>query len=120
MAPGVKTKRANNTDKTHSTLKMETGDIAVLNLQNPREKIIGKLLAISPSGITIKGVDVNSFHDWMQQFSKNQPPTTLFPTTVFFPMHRVMSCYLDEDMGEIPSFSSQFKERTQKKIKEVL
>lgn len=99
---------------------MDIGSIVILNLQDPREKIIGKLLTISPSGITIKGVDVNSFNDWMHQFTQKKPTTTIFPTTVFFPMHRVLSCYRDEDMGEMLSFSSQFKERTKKEIMEVL
>jgi hypothetical protein len=99
---------------------MENGSIIILNLQDPREKIIGKLLAISPSGITIKGVDVNSFHDWMKQFTQKQTTTIIFPTTVFFPMHRVVSCYLDENMGDVPSFSSQFKGRTKRNITKVL
>lgn len=99
---------------------MESGSIVIVNLQNPREKIIGKLITISPSGITIKGVDVNSFNDWMNQFTQLHPTTFIGSTTIFFPMHRVVSCYLDEDMGEVLSFSSQFKERTQKEIKEML
>ena len=99
---------------------MKSGSIIILNLQDPREKLIGKLLAISPSGITIKGVDVNSFNDWMKQFTHKQTTTTIFATTVFFPMHRVVSCYLDENMGDAPSFSSQFRERTNQKITEVL
>lgn len=99
---------------------MKSGSIIILNLQDPREKIVGKLLTISPSGITIKGVDVNSFNDWTKQFTQKQPITIIFPTTVFFPMHRVVSCYLDENMGDAPSFSSQFKGRTQKAITEIL
>lgn len=99
---------------------MESGNIVILNLQDPREKIIGKLLAISPSGITIKGVDVNSFNDWMKQFTHKQTTSIISPGTVFFPMHRVVSCYLDENMGEVPSFSSQFKERTKKEIVKIL
>jgi len=99
---------------------MKSGSIIILNLQDPREKIIGKLLAISPSGITIKGIEVNSFNDWMKQFTHKQTTTSIFPTTVFFPMHRVVSCYLDEDMGEVPSFSSQFKGRTKRAITRVL
>jgi hypothetical protein len=99
---------------------MENGNIIILNLQDPREKIIGKLLAISPSGITLRGVDVNSFNDWMKQFIHKQTATVIFPTTVFFPMHRVVSCYLDENMGDVPSFSSQFKGRTKREITKVL
>jgi len=99
---------------------MENGSIVILNLQDPREKIIGKLLAILPSGITIKGVDVNSFHDWMKQFTQKQTTNIIFSTTLFFPMHRVVSCYLDENMGDVPSFSSQFKGRTKREITKVL
>jgi hypothetical protein len=99
---------------------MESGNIIILNLQDPREKIVGKLLAISPSGITIKGVDVNSFNDWMKQFTNKPSTIVISPSTVFFPMHRVVSCYLDENMGEVPSFSSQFKGRTKKEITKVL
>ena len=88
---------------------MENGSIIILNLQDPKEKIVGKLLSISPSGITIKGVDVNSFSDWTKQFTQRQPTTIIFPTTVFFPMHRVVRCYLDENMGDVPSFSSQLR-----------
>ena len=99
---------------------MESGSIVIVNLQNPKEIMIGKLITISPSGIFIKGLDVNSFNDWMNQFTHQQPIIAISPTTVFFPMHRVVSCYLDEDMGEVPSLSSQFKERTQKEIQQVL
>jgi len=99
---------------------MENGSIVILNLQDPRGKMIGKLLAISPSGITVKGVDVNSFNDWMKQFAHKQTTTIISPTTVFFPMHRVVSCYLDENMGDVPSFSSQFKGRTKRDMAKVL
>ena len=99
---------------------MESGSIVIVNLQNPKEKIFGKLITISSSGITIRGLDVNSFNDWMNQFTQDQPISVLTPTTIFFPMHRVVSCYLDEDMGEVPSLSSHFKERTQKEIQQVL
>ena len=99
---------------------MESGSIVIVNLQNPKEKIIGKLVTISPSGLVVKGLDVNSFNDWMNQFTQNHSSFTIYPTTIFFPMHRVVSCYLDEDMGEVLSFSSQFKARTQKEIHQVL
>ena len=42
---------------------MQPGTIVILNLQNPREKIIGSLQEISPSGIFVRGLDVNSFND---------------------------------------------------------
>jgi hypothetical protein len=98
---------------------METGSIVIVNLQNPKEKVFGKLAGISSSGITVRGMDVNSFNDWMNQFALNDK-IVITPTTMFFPMHRVVSCYLDENMGEVPSLSSQFAERTEKKIEDLL
>lgn len=99
---------------------MDEGSIVVVNLQNPKEKFVGKLIAITTAGITLKGVDVNSFNDWMSEFRAQQLPHTIYPTTMFLPMHRVISCYLDEDMGEVLSFGSQFKTRTGREIQEVL
>jgi len=99
---------------------MENGSIVIVNLQNPKEKVFGKLAGISSSGITVRGMDVNSFNDWMNQFTQNDPVVVITPTTIFFPMHRVISCYLDEDMGEVPSLSSQFVERTNRRMGDLL
>ncbi len=99
---------------------MEKGTILIVNLQNPREKLIGSLIEVSPSGITLRGLDVHSFQDWMNQIAARVEESTICPTTVFFPMHRIVSCYADEDMADIPSFSSQFASRTGIEISEYL
>jgi len=98
---------------------MEKGSIVVLNLQNPREKVLGKLIEITVSGLTVRGIDMNSFNDWLNQFA-NSDSMHIAPTTVFYPMHRVVSCYLDEDISSVPSFSTRFFNRTAQKISEVL
>jgi hypothetical protein len=99
---------------------MEKGSIVVLNLQNPREKVLGKLIEITVSGLTVRGIDMNSFSDWLNQFKGNSNGMFISPTTVFYPMHRVVSCYLDEDASSVPSFSTRFYNRTEQKISEVL
>ncbi len=99
---------------------MEKGTIVIVNLQNPREKLIGSLREVSPSGMTLRGLDVESFQDWMNQVAVRNEESTICPTTVFYPMHRIVSCYADEDMGGIPSFSSQFVSRTGIEISEYL
>ena len=99
---------------------MQPGTIVILNLQNPREKIIGSLQEISPSGIFVRGLDVNSFNDWMTAICNPESESTICPTSVFLPMHRVVSCYADEEIGEIPSFGTQFKHRTGTDILEFL
>lgn len=100
---------------------MEKGKIVIVNLQNPREKVLGILLEINSAGITVRGVDVNSFNDWTNSFiTKEETEIAIFPSTVFYPMHRVLSCYVDEDAGGVPSFSSQFKRKTAVDLKDVL
>ncbi len=99
---------------------MEKGSIVVLNLQNPREKVLGKLIEITVSGLTVRGIDMNSFNDWLNQFNSDTGEMFICPTTVFYPMHRVVSCYLDEDASSVPSFSTRFFNRTTQKISEVL
>ncbi|HNR14242.1 MAG TPA: hypothetical protein PLG17_06585 [Thermodesulfobacteriota bacterium] len=99
---------------------MESGSIIIINLQNPREKILGKLIGISSPGITVRGIDVDSFREWLNQYQHPDKDNTIQPSTVFLPMHRVVSCYLDEKSGAAPSFSSQFHERSGKDLAQAL
>ena len=99
---------------------MKKGNVVIVNLQNPREKILGVLLEINTAGITIRGIDVHSFNDWTNSFLNENNEVVITPSTVFFPMHRVLSCYIDEDSGSVPSFSTQFKMKTSKNLKETL
>jgi len=99
---------------------MEKGTVAIVNLQNPREKVIGIIHEVLPAGIVIRGVDVNSFQDWAAEVAKDASASVICPTTMFFPMHRVIRCYEDEDMGDVPSFSTQFANRTGKLIMDML
>ncbi len=99
---------------------MQKGNIVVINLQNPREKILGILLDINTAGITVRGIDVHSFNDWTNSFLKKGNEISITPSTIFLPMHRVLSCYIDEDSGSVPSFSTQFKNKTSINIKDIL
>ena len=99
---------------------MQPGTIVILNLQNPREKVLGSLREISQSGIFVRGIDVNSFTDWLTGIANPGEKSAIYPTTMFLPMHRVVSCYMDEEIDNIPSFSAQVSNRTGKDIAEFL
>ena len=81
----------------------------VLNLQNPREKIWGVLLSVNAFGVTIRGIDINSFDDWTRSVA-NQTGT-IGLSTLFVPMMRVEKAILDETGGMVKSLSDQFLER---------
>ena len=43
------------------------GAPVVLYLRDPREKIWGLLVSMTPAGITLRGIDLVVFDDWMRQ-----------------------------------------------------
>ena len=89
---------------------MKPNSIVVVNLQSPKEHFFGRLVDISASGITVRGVDLNAFDDWMNHI-KHREESGVLPTTTFFPLHRVEKMILDEGIGTIPSLSDTFLTR---------
>ncbi len=77
---------------------MERDTIVIVSLNAPREKIWGRLLSLTAAGVTVQGIDLNCFDDWMRQLLEAQP-SLLLPNTVFYPMHRVERIALDETSG---------------------
>jgi hypothetical protein len=86
---------------------MEIGSIVIVSLNSPKEKIWGRLLTLNPAGITIQGIDLNSFDDWLRRILDSQPSLVTLSTT-FYPMHRIERVALDEPSGEIPSLAERF------------
>ncbi len=89
---------------------MELHSIVILTLHSPKEKIWGELLALTPSGITIRGVDVNSFEEVLRQIGSGESGTGAL-ATMFYPSHRVEKMALDETIGEIPSLAERFERK---------
>lgn len=90
---------------------MEVGQFVVLSLANPNEKYWGLLLTLDGPGITLRGVNLSSFEDWVQEVAQQQTPT-MGASTIFFPLHRVERLSLDEPMGELESLHQSFERRT--------
>ena len=89
---------------------MQIDTIVIVSLNGPKEKIWGRLLALTTAGITIQGIDLNAFDDWVRQILDAQPATVTL-STVFYPMHRVERIAQDEPSGEIPSLAERFSLR---------
>ena len=81
----------------------------IVSLHSPREKVWGILMSIESSGVTIHGIDLNSFEDWTREVARGESSMAL--STVFFPMHRVERILLDEGMGDIQSMAAVFASR---------
>jgi hypothetical protein len=91
-------------------MKIETGEIVVIVLHSPREKIFGVMREISAAGVFVRGIDLNAFDDWARAVANDEPFFGM--NDYFFPMWRVERITRDESSGEIPSMAEQFEQKT--------
>ena len=88
---------------------MNAGQLVLVTLQNPREKFWGVIVALTPAGVSLRGVDLQSLDDFAQLVKSGEGAT---PSVVFFPMHRVQRIEVDSRNGELPSLADQFAAKT--------
>lgn len=88
---------------------MNTGQLVLVTLQNPREKFWGVILALTPAGLSLRGVDLESLEDFTQMVKSGEPASA---NVVFFPMHRVQRVEVDGRTGGLPSLADQFAAKT--------
>jgi hypothetical protein len=93
--------------------------LIIVNLVNPREKFFGVLTALSPAGITLRGINLDSFDDWLRQLAKRDEPN-LDLITMFVPLFRVERVFLDEPSGSIKSYGQRFQEIVGVSVQEYL
>jgi hypothetical protein len=98
---------------------MDPHSIVVVSLHTPKEKFWGELLAINPSGITVRGVDLNSFDHFIRQINDPDGERVGIPT-IFFPMNRVERIALDESSGAIPSMNELFARKIGRTLADYL
>jgi hypothetical protein len=98
---------------------IEAGSIVIATFTNPRERIWGQLLTVRPEGVTLCGIGLESFDDFLRQVL-HESNTNVSMTTAFYPMHRVERIAYDEPSGGIPSLSDRFMEKVGVSLVEYL
>ena len=98
---------------------MDPHSIVVVSLHSPKEKLWGELLSINTAGITLRGIDLNSFDHFVNQINGAEGERTGLPT-LFFPMTRVERLALDEPSGSIPSLSELFSRKVGRPLADYL
>jgi rhomboid protease GluP len=93
--------------------------IVVVSLHSPKEKVWGELLDINPSGVTLRGIDLNSFDHFIRQINEPDGERIGLPT-IFFPMNRVERISLDEPTGSIPSMNELFARKIGRSLTDYL
>ena len=87
----------------------ERGTLALVTLNNPREKFWGAVLALDSSGVSLRGIDLQSMENFTHLVKTGEAVSA---GVVFFPMHRVERIERDEPNGELPSLAEQFAAST--------
>ena len=98
---------------------MEPHSIVVVSLFNPKEKIWGELAAINAAGVTVRGIDLYSFDDFIRQVRDPEGERIGLPT-LFFPMARIERIALDEARGSIPSLAELFAQKVGRSLADYL
>jgi hypothetical protein len=95
------------------------GAIVIVHLINPTEKFFAVLLDLAVVGIAFRGINLNSFDDWMAQAAR-PGDQTLGLSTVFVPLFRVERIFLDEAVGEVESYRQRFSKRVGIEVEKYL
>jgi hypothetical protein len=86
-----------------------SGAMVVVTLGNPRDKFWGMILALAPEGLSMTGIELASFEDFVVMVKDGE---SFSPAVVFFPMHRIERIELDLPDGSLPSLSQRFSTKT--------
>jgi hypothetical protein len=97
----------------------EPNALIIVNLVNPKEKFFGVLKALSPAGVTVRAINLDSFEDWIHQIARDEEPN-LDLLTMFVPLFRLERIFLDEASGSIKSYTQRFEEVVGQNIREFL
>ena len=97
-------------------MKIESGEVIIIILQNPREKIFGVLHEINSAGIFVRGIDLDYFDEWTTAIKNDEQYLPMQDS--FYPMWRVERISRDEGSDGMSSMAEQFEQRTGLKITE--
>jgi hypothetical protein len=101
-----------------SQQRIASGAPIVVVLHSPREKCWGLLDEITAAGVFLRGLDLNSFDDWLHSLLHNEPFVGV--SDLFFPLWRVERLTRDETAGGVPSLCAQAERRTGQSVAELL
>jgi len=97
-------------------MKFKRGDVVIVVLHSPREKLLAVIESIKPAGITVRSIDLSYFDDWCRAIASGEPHLEMLDN--FFPMWRVERVSRDDGGSEVPSMAEQFEKRTGQKLRE--
>ncbi len=91
------------------------GHFVLAHLVSPNEKFWGRLEEMSAMGFVLRGLNVESFEDWLRDVSRDERQGVGL-VTMFVPLHRLERLFLDERVGGVESYREVFERRTGRPI----
>ena len=98
---------------------MELHSIVIVSLHSPKEKIWGEVVTLNTAGLTIRGIDLNSYDDFIRQVLDPEGDPIGLPT-MFFPMTRIERIAMDERRGAVPSLAEMFEQKVGRTLLDYL
>ncbi len=89
---------------------MDIGSFVVATMIDPKEQFWGRLLSITAAGVVIRGIDAKLTDQYTYQVGK--PEQEVFAQTQFIPARRLMSIWLDEAQGIVPSIAQRIRDHS--------
>jgi hypothetical protein len=86
---------------------MMEGRLVLVSCTAPREKFWGVLLALNPTGVTIRGLSLETYEDWLRERTTGGPQL-LGPVTLFLPSRRIERIEVDESVGTVEGLGERF------------
>src|SRR5919199_6262924 len=108
--------KSNRRKKPEEAKGIKPGAAVIVVLHSPREKCWGVLEEISAAGVSLRGIDLNAFDDWVRAIAHEEPFMGL--ADLFFPMWRVERVSKDESASGVPSLVDQFEQRTGRSLQD--
>lgn len=93
------------------SLPFARGQLVVVVLHSPRERLWGALLGLEAAGLALRGLDVAPWEEVLALVRTGHGEEVALGTR-FVPMHRIESLYLDERSSGVPSLEEVFRLRT--------
>jgi hypothetical protein len=97
---------------------INSGTPILIVLHSPREKYWGLLDEINSAGVFLRGLDLNSFDEWIRSVIHKEP--FIGVGSMFFPMWRVERVAQDESVGGVQSLCAQAEQRTGLSLDELM
>lgn len=93
------------------SMPFQRGQLVVVVLHSPRERLWGRILGLEDSGVALRGFELTPWEEVLNLVRNGQAEHVSLGTR-FVPLHRVETLYLDEPSSGARSLAQEFEDRT--------